>query len=247
MEVIQQVEAPKALVDLIYEHYEPIYTIKRVLLLNDDPFNLANGHMGVYIPEQEAVLINMKACMEDQRWMQRGMSFVANVWCNLLYTVFHEGAHAMQMINEEIVFDEATWSIQHEMLDHAAHITAMEQLIDWFNVHTITPPLEQLGWVGERIQKVFNNIYSEAPDAISLELDLLGTEAGGLAMGAAQDPSVEDGDIQMLNLPQEYKDAPAGARLLEAVDRGDIGLKVNGRPCLRIGDFIEVIANRNRS
>jgi len=223
MRIIQHEEAPKALIQLIAEYYEPITAINMVILIGGDKYELMHGKMAVFNPETGAVVIDMEACMKDQRWMRRGMAFVPNVWCNLIYSVFHEGAHALQMMNDEISFDEQTWDLQCEMLDHTADVMAMEQMIDWFEIHATTPPLDQMGWVGQRIQTLFNEIYSKAPDVIGAEMDILGTEAAGFAEVAAQGPDFEKHEIP---------------GLMQAIGRGDIGLQIKGRPCLRMDEIL---------
>ena len=223
MKIIQHEEAPRALLQIIIDHYEPITTIDTVILIGGDKFGLMHGKMAVFNPDTGGVIIDMAACIKDQRWMARGMAFVPNVWCNLVYSVFHEGAHAMQLMNDEIVFDESTWDLQCEILDHTADIMAIEQMIDWFEIHTTTPPLDQLGWVGKRIQNLFNKVYSKAPDAINAEMDLIGTEAGGFAAMAAQGPDFEEHEIP---------------GLMKAIGKGDIGLIIKNRPCLRMDEIL---------
>lgn len=248
MKILQTSEAPQALLQLILTEYQGLSTIQEVILLGEtgEPFReLYPGKLGVYVPSTESIIIDMKECLKNQQWMQQGMNFVANVWCNLIYTIFHEGAHAEQMLTEDIVFDEATWDIQHEILDHKADITAKEKMIDWFEDHKDVPPIEELGWIGKHIQKLFNHIYSERPDFINEEMDLWGI--GMPAERAAQSPNLK-GDIGMLkNVPQIYKDAPEAVRLIDAIDSGNVGTIVKGRPCLRIGETLELLANTNRS
>jgi len=243
MKIIQHVEAPAASVRLIKNHYETITPIETVLLIGGDSTNLLGGKMGVFVPETKSVIIDMKACMEDQRWMAKGMTYIANIWCNLIYTILHEGAHGRQLM-DGIEWDEATWEVQREILDHAADIEALEQMIDWFAQSKNVPSLRNLGWVGQQIQILFNNLYSKAPDLINQEMEVWG--AGMLAEVAAQGPNLK-GDIGILKMAQEYKDAPEILRLYDAIDTGNVGMIINGRRCLRVGEALELSANKDRS
>lgn len=245
MEIIQQVVAPAELVDLIESHYKTITAIETVILVGGDPTNLLDGKLAVFIPDTKSVVIDMKACMEDQRWMAKGMTYVANVWCNLIYTVFHEGAHGKQLMDGMISDDLAMWKAQLEILDHDADITAMEQMIDWFALRKNVPSLRNLGWVGEQVKTLFNNLYSKAHKLINQEMEVWG--AGMLVEVAAQNPNLK-GDIGILNnVPQAYKDAPEAVRLIEAIDAGNVGMVINGKRCLRVGEALELSANKHRS
>ncbi len=247
MEIIQHVEAPDGLVQLIEDHYETITAVDKVLLIGGTPLgdvSVLQNKMGVFVPETKFVVIDLKVCMENQQWMDKGMTYIANVWCNIIHTVFHEGAHARQMMDGLIELDKATWDLQMEILDPEADVEALELTIDWFSEHQNIPSLRNFGWVGQQIKVLFNNLYSEAPDFINQEMEVWG--AGMLALVAAQDPNLK-GDIAHMNLPQAYKDAPEIVRLIEAIDTGNAGMIVNGKHCLRVGEALELFTNKNRS
>jgi hypothetical protein len=240
MNIVEQVVAPPSLTKLISEVYESSTVIDKVILVGGT--DQMDDKMGVYVPDTKSIIIDILACMRNRQWADKGMAFVPNAWCNLIYTVYHEGIHAEQYES----FGEDIFAIERNDLEYDAEVRALEATIGWFGVNKSTPPLAELGWLGAQIQALFNKWYSQTPDAVSNEINLLGTEAGGLAISAAQSPALEE-NIQMLTLPQEYKDASGGARLLEAAERGDVGLKIKGTPYLRVGDILEIIANRNRS
>ena len=259
MNIIQHVEAPAELVLLIEDHYKTITTIDTVLLIGGTLLKdvaVLEGKLGVFVPGTKSVIIDMDACMKNQQWMDKGMTYIANIWCNLIYTALHEGAHGRQLMNSAIKFgadsdiDEvleevkAAWEVQREILDHDADIEAMEQMIDWFATGKNVPSLRDFGWVGQQVKILFNNLYSEAPDFINQEMEVWG--AGMLAEEAAQSPALK-GDIGILGLPQAYKDAPEIVRLHDAIDTGNAGMVINGRRCLRVGEALELSANKNRS
>jgi hypothetical protein len=117
-------------------------------------------------------------------------------------------------------------------------------MIDWFGTRKNVPSLRGLGWVGQRVKILFNNLYSKAPDFINQEMEVWG--AGMLVEEAAQIPALK-GDIETLKIAQEYKDTPEIVRLHDAIDTGNAGMIVNGRRCLRVGEALELSANKNRS
>ena len=99
MEILIHKEVPPQLVEAVNALYGGIDAIKKVIFDANIPD--LNGHMGVFNPDTGAILIDIGACMKDVRWMGMGMSYVPNVWCNMLYAVFHEGAHAGHFEFEE--------------------------------------------------------------------------------------------------------------------------------------------------
>ena len=259
MEIVQHVEAPAELVRLIKKHYKTITTIDRVLIIGGAPLGpipLLEGKLGVFVPGTKSVVLDMKACMENQQWMAKGMTYIANIWCNLIYTILHEGAHGKQFMDSAIEFNadsdidevleevKTAWEVQREILDHDADIEAMEQMIDWFATAKNVPSLRNLGWVGQQIKILFNNLYSKAPDLINQEMEVWG--AGMVVEAAAQSPALK-GDIEMVRLPQAYKDTPEIVRLHDAIDNGNAGMIINGRRCLRVGEALELSNNKNRS
>lgn len=230
MEIVQHEVAPKALVNLITTAYQDLL-IERVILLGGDPTGHLQGRMGLFVAETGSIIIDMKACMADRRWMEKGMTYISNVWCNLIYTAFHEGIHARQFLDDEIEFDESTWDVQHAILDHAADLEAHELMINWFSENDGVPPLNALGWVGKQLQALFNNIYHKADALIDQEIELWG--AGMPLARAAQSPELQ-GD--------------AAARLEQAFQRDpSIGVRKNGTICLRIDEALELVVGTNRS
>jgi hypothetical protein len=226
MELIQQKIAPPDMVSLIENEYKSIPTIEKVLIVGQT--DQLNDRIAAFILDTNTVIIDMSACMEDMRWMKLGMAYVPNVWCNLIYCVFHEGAHARQYHE----YGEGTFDIKRAILEHNADIEATEKMIDWFNINGQTPDTENLGWVGDRIYRLFNDVYSQSPDIIGTEIDLLGTEAGGSAELAARNP---------------YFEKPEAVNsMMESLFRGDIGVKVKDKMYLRISDILEINALNHR-
>jgi len=226
MEIIQQTDVPKAMIALISNEYENISTIEKVIILAGT--DQLEGQMAVFVPGTDSVIIDLKACMENQQWMKRGMGFVPNTWCNIIYAVFHERIHAEQFRD----LGEDMFEMAEEDLDEDADIRALELMIDWFETNKKVPVLDELGWVGAQIKQLFNDLYIEAPEFVDMEMSMLGTEAGGLAMG--------------MRMNHYFEDEEKFNGMLLQIMHGDIGLNVQNNACLRVGDVLEVISNTNR-
>jgi hypothetical protein len=228
MNILQHVIAPQPLLELIIAEYESISTIERVILVGGT--DQLEGRLGEYVPETKAVIIDLKACMENQQWMQKGMAFVPNVWTNIVHTVFHESIHAEQYES----LGEDMHQMPMEELERDADIRALEKSIDYFHDNPKTPDLKELGWVGEQLRALFNGVYAQAPDMVGQEMDLLGTEAGGFAVRAA----AYLGDVKKAKTMIEMVASQAAT--------GDFGLKVGSHYCFKTEDFLELTSNRDR-
>lgn len=227
IEVIKHVKVPQALVNLITSEYEGLYSVDTVILVGGT--DQLDGALGVFVPDTKSVIIDLRACIMNKQWMNKGMAFVPNALCNIIHTIFHEAIHAEQYE----VLGEDMYQVSKTDLDNDADIRALEKSIDWFSANNRTPTLDELGWVGEQIKTLFNGIYAKASKFVDVELSLLGSKAGGLAQGMSMMP--------------DYQEPQTLTEMLHAVQTGDIGLRVAGNMCLTTGDFLEVIANRNRS
>lgn len=229
MEIILNKEAPPEIVRLIQAEYEEIPTIKKVIIDTDIDLH---GNTGVFNPNTGAVIIDMGTCVTNMGWMEKGMLYMANVWSNLLYVVFHEGAHAKQ-------FDQSPESFElgreHKdaILEHAADIEALEKMVNWYDENKM-PVINEWGWPGEYIRTMFNSIYTEKSDMVHTEVDAFRADAAGKAsLLAAHNPYFED--------------EKAVLSMYAAIDNGDVGLIIKEDRYLRANEALEVIINTNRS
>ena len=181
-----------------------------------------NGNLGAYNPDSQTVVVDMGSCIKTRTWMEKGILLIPNVWFNLLYAFFHEMAHAFQLEEdpELLEFDELPQEYEDE-----AHVIAKDSLLEWAKNGTI-PRLNELGWVGDQLKSLFNQMYVQTPDIVIEELAIEGTAAAANALhvaltkGTAEDPVERNTTLQ-------------------SIDDGLIGLKVNGKRYLTAYEAID--------
>lgn len=229
MKILIHKEVPSQLVEAAIALYEEIDAVNRVIFDANIPG--LNGKLGVFNPNTGAVLIDIGACIKNIRWMELGMSYIPNVWCNMLYTVFHEGAHAEHFDDEPEVF-KLDMEHMDPVLEHAADVEALELTIDWTRLHEI-PTISEMGWAGEQIRTLLNSLYLKDPNLIDEAIEIECTKAAGkVAMVAAHCPGLaDDEDAQ---------------KVIKAVQDGEIGIRINGIGYLKIDDILEINSQRNR-
>lgn len=170
------------------------------------------GELGAFDPDTGTIIVDMGACVTDKRWMKKGIMFIPNVWFNLIFTFFHEMAHAFQLEEDQSL---ALFEVLPLEYEEEADTIAENSLIQWVDAHD-TPLLVEMNWVGEQIKGLFNKMYVRAPEAVVEELDLNGTTAVAnalhtiLAKGQVDDKGDRD-------------------KLLKSIDDGEIGVKINGK------------------
>jgi hypothetical protein len=216
-EIIIQTEAPPLLVQLVNEAYEGIESVKKVVFT---AFELQDKALGVFIPLIETVYIDLGHCMVQKEWMAKGATFVANVWMNMLFVIHHELIHACQIMDHPELMELS--EVPQEYEDEANEL-AKEAMYSWFEAGGKVPSLRELGWVGEMIGKTFNDLLSQKPDEIMLEMDAL--TAGAIAKA----------DV-VVATHDHFNDIPL---LYQLIDEGKVGVKVNGQRFLTATEFLE--------
>lgn len=212
--------APPELVRLaasIIEEYETVTTIIFDAFIKD-----LKGNLGGFNPTTETIVIDMGMCVIGHDWMKKGIMYIPNVWFNLLYTLFHETAHAIQLADDPSlgVLDKLPEEYEREADDMADRL-----LIHWAKSNAI-PTLNEMGWVGDQIKEVLNKRYAQKPEEVSEELDLEGTDAVANALHALLASNVDEEDR---------------AVILEKIDkREDVGVIIKGRRYLTAYEAINV-------
>ena len=180
-----------------------------------------SGDLGAFDPETGTILIDMGACVLKKAWMRKGIMYIPNVWFNLVFTLFHEVAHAFQLEEDPALIE---LDVLPEAYEDEANIVAEDSLLEWAKNGTI-PRLNSMGWVGDQIKALLNKLYAQIPHAVLDEMAVEGTAAVANAMHAALASS-------------QYADDAERAKLLEAIDEGFVGTKVDGRRYLTAYDAI---------
>ena len=210
MEIIDNRGAPPELIRLANAAASKCKKVKKVIF--GAFIEELNGDLGAYDPAEETIVIDMGACIKKQAWMKKGILFIPNVWFNLVFTFFHEMAHAFQLEEDP---DLIKLDVLPEAYEHEANIVAEDSLLEWAK-HGSIPRLNELGWVGDEIKNLLNILYSTKPDIVNEEMEVEGTEAAADALHASL--SIELGDST------EDRD-----KLLKSIDEGLIGLKIRGK------------------
>jgi hypothetical protein len=221
MDIVQNVPAPPEILEIARREL----TETNVSVIFDIGLNLGDDwRMGEFMPDLNCILIDLEACARDYALVSRGCTYVATIWFNLLYTIFHETAHAQQLIRYPDRMKELNENAI-AILDNAAHKQALERLYEWSENGSI-PELTRWGWLGGRVKELLNALYATMPNEISDEVDCLGTTACAYADAVVKIyPNFHGQSIEAL---------------FEEIDRGEFGAKINGRRYLNAYEFLAV-------
>ena len=221
--MIDNLGAPPELVRLAEEEAKQTDVIKTIVF---DAFVheiFTNNNLGALEPIEGIIVIDMGSCLTNKRWLKQGVRVVASAWFNLLYVLFHEVAHAIQL-------EANPWLAKEPFLPQRFEVDAAEEantrLLEWAKENTV-PSLNEMGWVGEQLKNILNNMYAIDPEAAILEIELDGTEAVAVAMHA-------------ILASGKYDDREDRKRLLESIDEGYVGVKVNGARYLTAYDVVDI-------
>lgn len=217
MQIIAHKDAPFVVTQLVTEIYEGITSVKEVIF---NAFVLPNNWLAAFSPSDGRVIIDLGHCMTNKKWMEKGTTFIANVWMNILYSIHHELIHACQIMDnpELIQLKEVDPQLEEE-----AEAMAREAMYSWFEAGGKIPPLKELGWVGEQIAETLNGLFGAHPQAVLEEMDAwqVGAIAYADVVAATHD---------------HFNDIPL---LYDEIDKGNIGKMVNGRRFLTATEFLE--------
>jgi hypothetical protein len=221
MQIIQNVSAPEEIIRITREAFEGT---KRSVIF-DVGLNLGGDwRMGETVIDSELVFIDLEACARDYTLVSRGCTYLACVWFNVLYTIFHEAAHAHQLLQHTARIKEID-AHAYEILDNAAHKEALERMYSWAENGSI-PELTRWGWLGLRMRQLLNELYPVMQREISDEVDCLGTEACAYAEAVV--------DIYP-HFNEQSRDL-----LFEDIDKGEFGKVIKGKRYLTAGEFLAI-------
>jgi len=208
--IVDNKGAPPELVQLAKEAASKCSKVNTVVF--DAFMEQLNGDIGAFDHGSGTIIIDMGACIKKKTWITKGVMLIPNVWFNLVFAFFHEMAHAFQLEEDESL--GALETLPQEYEDEANHI-AEDSLLGWVDDHPI-PLLSEMNWVGDQLKELLNKLYSQVPEVVIEELDLNGTNAAANALHVI----LATGDIE---------DKEGRAKLLQSIDDGVIGVKINGK------------------
>jgi hypothetical protein len=225
-------EVPPAIVKLAHDEMLGLRYARQIIFAANIADELLKGHMAVYIRETESIVVDLAACVKDLRWMDKGATFIANAWFNLLYCIFHETRHAMQ--EEDVNFEEMTDTQRDEDADE----WALEGMVEWCSNNPL-PKMEQMEYIGERIREVLNAMWAKHASIVENEIECNGV-AAAKAMLAAQRNRRNPAPATKMH-PGAVDEPTA---LMTAIREGFVeSIMVGNEPCIGAGDFLEMGRN----
>jgi len=215
-QIIEMVEVPAALIEVAKREVEDVSTVDAIVF--GTYLEVTSGCLGTYTPESKTVFIDIGNALHEKALYNSGMMFIPNVWYAIMWALGHEIEHARQLEAEPtlIEFDK----LPQEYEDGA--MQAGEDLIlEWSEDHNV-PPLNELGWLGKQLIVMLNAMYTTHPD--------IADEADYLNAGAAA-------PLEAVLAKHEFTER--GKRfLIEDIDAGKIGIKVNNARFLTANEFL---------
>ncbi len=210
MELVDNKGAPAELIRIANRAASECKTVDRIIF--DAFIDELKGDLGAYDPVTETVIVDMGQCIMKREWMKKGILFIPNVWFNLVFTFFHEMAHAFQLEEDH---DLISFNALPQEYEDEANTIAEDSLLEWAKDGVI-PRLNEMGWVGEQIKDLFNKMYVQIPGEITAEMEVEGTPAVADALHASL-------------VSNQYESKEEMAQLFEAIDKGYVGVKVAGK------------------
>lgn len=210
MKFIDTIGAPPELIRVINEEAETCESAKRTVFGAFIP--QLQGDMGAFNPEDGTIFIDLGACITKQVWLHCGFTVIANTWLNMLTTAFHELAHAAQLDAEPELI---TMAELPETYESEATEVAIRSVLNWAMEHKL-PRLNELGWAGEEIKKILNELYPKHPEGVLEELKLEGTEIAAHA-------------VQRALTSRDYGTEEEVRKLIKDIDKGEVGAKIDGK------------------
>ena len=195
-------------VKVAYDAFQGLQNVKTILFTTN---KLPQGKLGLFVPETQSVIIDLTNVLNDLGWSAKGMFLSHCVWCNLLYTIYHEAAHAWQFQQEG--WDALPEDADLDMMEQEARKIAMDKTMDWLCANSV-PKIPQMGWVGEQLTKSINLLFAMGNLLIEEEVRMIGTPASGRADAFTQLNGGFDDAGKML--------------LFDRIDGGSIGHLKNG-------------------
>ena len=218
-------EPPEELIRVAEQELAEVATVKDLLF---EAEFLDDGAIGGFFPEDKMLIIDLGHCLTNQMFMEKGLMHIPSIWFNMLWALYHELAHAKQLMTNPNLSQEYPLPQAHE---HAADLEAMAKIRAWIADNQI-PTLEEMGWVGEQVKHMINMTYSQdMGKQLVEELDIL--NIGGVVLA------------NILATHQDFSEKGQQS-LYEMIDTGEIGVKVNNQRYLKAAEFFESI-NREQT
>lgn len=211
-------EPPKELARIVEQELADIATVEHMIF---DAFHLEEGMLGGFKPPDKLITIDLGNCLTNTLFMKQGMMHIPGVWFNMLWALYHEIAHALQIEGSPDLAE-----LNREVLEDEAQGFAEESIVEWAEKNK-TPTIEEMGWAGEQLRFTVNMTYSQSMGQKLLsEIDTL--NAGGIGL---LDTIVAHHPKVSMN---EHKS------LCEIIDKGEQGVIVDGQRYMDAKGFFSI-------
>lgn len=175
MNILERVAAPKRLIAIAKELLEDV-DIELLVFDKWHPLPQHSNKVGCFVPALDAIIIYLGACLETAtKIMAKGMTYHAAVWYEMLYALYHEGAHAAQ---KQVGAEHITPHLEEEA-SRMARLAIVENAHDYPDM--VPPKIEEMGWVGEQLFKMMNSMLIKNPQFVREMLACNGQDIGGQA------------------------------------------------------------------
>ncbi len=225
MNIILNKEAPLELVRIIDQLGKDTQCVDNVIIGAFIPALASNKAIGAYEIATGTILIDLGNCLTDNHWMKFGMLYIPGVWLNAVVAVFHEFAHACQIANDiAVALLTENDAEMLELIEEEAMKDAMEHALEYFTHNSITPPLQEMGWLGGQIAKTLNGVFHQIPLQVAEELDAHKVGAvAGLTAAVSALPRFDERNTQLLK---------------DNIDQKQGGVKIENKYYMTMAEFI---------
>jgi len=167
--VFEIVPAGEALLKALTTIFEDLNEVSEIRVT---AFELEDDKLACLDPITYDITIDMGNCVRNLTWMNRGATYIANTWFNLLFAAFHERAHVRQIRENAKLQDLENATV---IMEAAADAEANSALLAYVADNQLIPALDELGWAGEQIKELLSEQYPAHPESVLSELKLQGT------------------------------------------------------------------------
>lgn len=220
IEIITKIEPPQELIRIVNQDLADITTVEQILF---DAFHLEKDVLAGFRPSNKLITIDLGKCLINTQFMKKGMAYIACAWFNMLWALYHEIAHAIQVEGKPELADLKEPSSE---LEAEAQEFTGESVVEWAENNKI-PTLEEMGWAGEQLRFAVNITYPQRMGRNLLsEIDALNN--GGI--GLLDTIVAHHPKVSMI----EHKS------LCELIDKGEQGVIVNGQRYMDAKGFFSI-------
>jgi len=206
--IVELEEAPQFLKELVISEASNITTIEQVIF---GTFILeSKGAVGMYYYDNNTIGIDMGNALYQMALYNKGMMFIPNVLCTIVWALGHEIQHALQV---EVEPELKKFDVLPQEYEDAATQYGEELVLKWTEYNKL-PDIEDLGWLTLQLKLMLNKLYYKHPDIVD-ELDFIKHNAAANILSVAAS----------INMDADTRDS-----FIRDIKNKDIGVTI-GKEC----------------